>query len=860
MRAAMGAGVGGSGAAGAGLRMGGNGHDDARPEDDERSLGSGGEPDLTFQGFDPKLFKAEGEAIPLLRPVSQLWASLTRNLGPHEFRPKRAMRISVIAPFFRRDADFFRQWQLPKGNESRAQATAALVSLLFAGTAMGLTSGKHEENTRNQQSNAQHEDETGGAGAKPKAPKPLTRVSRYTFIPTGDEQDSHPMFQIGLEEIYNRRQTEVVALAVWLFVNDEMHSTSSLVAKVIGDTRALHDGARASAQLASQRDKAVGAETARHDKSGCGFADLTNNFEKNAGLQYKLIKGRDDLLRMLDLHSGRTSSQDGRPCVPDMAAHLNCAAGRRVFQGDSRTGCGGRHPLAPEFLFNGKTAAGLAFGLVGLDGENLDVCAEQLDPSQYWDADGYFRTPALERDCFWLCTSYEARTPFDLPLTRPLQGTVLPGNALMELFVEEQRRQAAQADGDEEEEEAAVDGNADGHAAYDQSVYNRLRSVMTQRDQYQRDMDALLSNSNCSYDQMMAGGLDVVGHNANPDESKGEANYTLRTVSMTERVTKETDRLWTRVVQPWQTRVEAELNAMQARIEKADRKAAQARRDAERAEEAEMRAAGVGEPETDPDEMEVDDADVSEADEGDTWAAYDERRAAFQTRLHRVKRDVVQYHARLLKSCFLSTKDAATLPAGYKAMHAGLEQGVKERGGTASMAFHGKGHALRHYDRMVYGALQEWLRQLFVDDCRVQGRDRRIMDEMYLTSFEMFHKNTFILVIASAKGCGKSVRAVRLMTILPVGWSTKNSGTTARSHANGNNSPANGTVVVCDEMISDLTPAECTEKMEAIKTIVGEREIEIERTRSVKTQDGTEQHVTYRIVTDHKQVYVVVSR
>ena len=68
---------------------------------------------------------------------------------------------------------------------------AALCSLLFAGMAKGFPSGKHEENTRNQQSQAQHDDETGGAGAKPKAPKPLARVTRYTYIPTGNEQDSH---------------------------------------------------------------------------------------------------------------------------------------------------------------------------------------------------------------------------------------------------------------------------------------------------------------------------------------------------------------------------------------------------------------------------------------------------------------------------------------------------------------------------------------------------------------------------------------------------------------------------------------------------------------------------------------------
>lgn len=198
-----------SAAAGVGLQMGGNGHD-------EDSLGSGGDPDLTFQGFEERLFKVEGPAIPLLRSVRELWTPLSGHLGPTDLRPKRAMRIGVISPFFRRDADFFRQWQLPKGHESRAQATAALVSLLFAGTAMGLMSGKHEEITRNQQSQAKQDDQTSGEGGRH---KPLSRVTRYTYIPTTNEQDSHPMFQIGLEELYSKDQTEVLALAVWLFVS-----------------------------------------------------------------------------------------------------------------------------------------------------------------------------------------------------------------------------------------------------------------------------------------------------------------------------------------------------------------------------------------------------------------------------------------------------------------------------------------------------------------------------------------------------------------------------------------------------------------------------------------------------------------
>ena len=192
------------------LPIGGASHD----PDGSESMGSGAQADLTFDGFDDRMFKVEGEPVPLLRSSGELWTALSGNLGPLEMRPKRAMRLGIISPFFRRDAEFFKQWQLPKGHESRAQATAALVSLLFAGTAMGLVSGKHEEKTRSQhQEAADQADAAAGGAGKKKATPQLSHVSRYTYIPAADEQDSHPMFQIGLEELYNEEQTEVLALA-----------------------------------------------------------------------------------------------------------------------------------------------------------------------------------------------------------------------------------------------------------------------------------------------------------------------------------------------------------------------------------------------------------------------------------------------------------------------------------------------------------------------------------------------------------------------------------------------------------------------------------------------------------------------
>lgn len=397
--------------------------------------------------------------------------------------------------------------------------------------------------------------------------------------------------------------------------------------------------------------------------------------------------------QMLDLHSGRTSGSPGRPCVPDLAKHINCSAGRRMLEGDSKTGCGGKHPIAPEFVLNAKTRNGLAFGAVHLDGTLMDVCEEQLNPSTYWRGDGYFDVPNIGIPCFWMCTSVETRTVFDLPLTRPLQGTVTPGKHLMDLFLEQEQRQKNAEAGHPDRE---VDSSK---LAVDQNAMNRLRSLATSRDEHQRKQDQLLRNSLISYDLMTpAAGAAISSGNVdfNPNATGDDANFTIRTVSMTKRVAKETDRIYTRVVQPWVSRTEKDLSEMARTLQE--------------------------------NEIPADDSE---------WDAYWTKRSDFNIRFYNVKKDLTQYHLRLLKTCFLSTKDSATLPAGYKSMYQGLEDGVRAHGGSASIAFNGgktgRGRQIMNKDRQVWGSLQEWLRNVFVDCCKIDGRDRRIMDEMCAT-------------------------------------------------------------------------------------------------------------------------------
>ena len=683
----------------AAAHAGADDRDDGRSDAGLSDGGSAGDAP-TYDGFDESILRHPEVSQPYLMPRDEQWKCI-ESLGPRDMRPKRAMRVIVPTEFFRRDAEFFRQWQLPKGCESRCRATAAIVSLLFAGTQMGFPSGMHEEKMRAQAQNDEQEQQQnagGGRNAGKAKATPITKVTRYTYAPQDVQTDSYPMFQIGIEDIYNDDLSEIIALGVWLFIFDETHSTSALMKRVVQNTQSLKTAKQVSAASASSRSKDASTEADRHGKAGFGFHALRDNFEGTVGLQYQQIATMENWQQMLDLHSGRTSAGPGRPCVPDLAKHINCPAGRRQLEGDNKTGCGGKHPMAPEFALNAKRTDGLLFGTVHADGSPMDVCEDQVTVSTYWRGDGYFNVPQIGIPCFWMCTSVETRTIFELPLTRPLQGTVCPGTELMRLFLEMERRQKNAEAGHPErpiyQHQLRIDQNA----------MNRLRSLATSRDEHQRKQDSLLRNSLISYDLMTPAASAALSNgdvDYNPNATGEEANYTIRTVSMTKKVAIESDRIYTKVIAPWLSRMEKELSEIARPLQ-----------------------------------------DDEVAPEDPRWNDYWKKRQTIDSRFYKVKRDLTQYHLRLLKTCFLSTKDSATLPAGYKAMFQGLEEGVRDHGGSASIAFnggkHSSGRQLMNKDRQVWGSLQEWLRHVFVDCCKIKGRDRRIMDEMYLHMFEMY--------------------------------------------------------------------------------------------------------------------------
>ena len=391
-------------------------------------------------------------------------------------------------------------------------------------------------------------------------------------------------------------------------------------------TRDLHKSQRAGAQAPDARDKAYSAETSRRDKSNMGFETIGQDLESTAGMQYLRVQNMDQLYKMYDLHSGKTSTASGCPRVTSLSKHFHCPSGRRKMDGDFKTGCGGKHPLSPEFMFNGKTEAGLAFGAADLNGAPLHVIPEQFAVRTYFDTEGYFHVPQLERTCCWVCTCPDMLTPFDMPLARPLQGTVVPGESLMKCFAEKELRK-------KNTDAGIATPHVDWHSlVLDQGMHNRMRSLATRKDEHLRKMDLMLANSLRSYDLMTQASSLTTGNSDvtfNPNASDDEANYVIKTLSMTTKISREVDRLYEYVVAPWIQQNTQDLNTSHRKLLEAN-------------------------------------IDPKVDNENGQVKAYFEERALFNRRHNAIKKDLTQYLLRLLKTCFLSAKDAATVPTGYR--------------------------------------------------------------------------------------------------------------------------------------------------------------------------------------------------
>ena len=850
------------------------------------------------------------------------WTPVTRrNLESQDlnnaFRPHRSMVLNFPIECWRQDATKFMHMQLHHNNEARCQASAQLASILFQGLVAGMRTG-----TACRNSGGENGGNERGGKAKSKAAETHARAS-YEFVREADNgvTDTLPGYQIGIEELYNSKCTEVVALRVWLFIIDPEHSTSALVRRVINDNEEL-----ANADCLARRSTTTAqTEAMRHTRFGCNPTQLldADNFKQHCGMTYRAIRHDQDMYRALKAHSGRTANATGVPFVPDIDAHINHPAARATIEGDPTRG--GMHPLCPEFVLNARRAqryvqtsdgqwemadgschadeemyGGLRFGLAQISGSTpgrpLDVHHRQLDPNSYFGVGteevnrGNFKLPQLSHNgtsvsnFFWICMGRQQRSIFEMPLPNPLRGSVSPGPHLVELFLQER--------GDQEARDRARVTLKNFYKMTDpdmrrKNVYEfELTSLIRLTQSATVIEDSLSSSPDCDrratlmqfrcmatrrdirVDEQMtemrdaASLYDQVGGNSAGDENRsvttGEFGGTVvRSVSATKVVANESNRVHDELVQPWRRRIERVIESMKVWLGAREQHLV----------DTELRH---------HDAMQVDDwFGLFEND-----AVWKERnqllnklRDAYHDAAHLVMRDLTRYHLQSLELCFESTHSSGTIPAGFRAMQNNLKKYVAALGGHAHMWYNAnaskadaENQRLQYADRSVWGHLMTFMRQIFVNDCAVEGRDVNAMYEIYFHMFEAYAAHGTLLVLIGEKGVGKSLQLKRVVGCMPDQWCSKNQSSTKKAGQHGGNDPSNGCIVVSEEALSDLIPNVADDRMEYWKVALTDRTYEREVSLRRDTDDSNRSKgigqfappcVTGKVVTDAFKGYIM---
>jgi hypothetical protein len=816
------------------------------PVDPIFNPGTGVNDTLTFQPFKYPTY-------------TDTWYDLSRNgLSPGDMRPCRAFALQVPTAFLQRDADAFTKMEMPVNHEDRAFAYAALIGALFQPIEQGWHTGTLARDQRGQ---------TNGAQEK----RPLESFERYENVPQGEPDKTLPAFQIGYEELPDDDETELLAVRIWLFVYDPTFSITEILVEMMKFEARVSDHSSINRGGSGGSKSAASEEASKRGRGSLSLWSVGYNVSQHAALMSQFITSDSNWRTVLQYYANKTTGNPkGCPVHDDYDALNAMDASDRMMVPDPSSRYGSLSPWAPEHLLNAKRPQTLGAGLGDLaTGAPLRVKYDRLDPGSYFDDDGNFRLPDSEEggSFFWLCTDRDARSVWQLPLPRPLQGSVTPGPNLITAFNQYEYdifKDKCKNDGSQCPSYSAwLNGNSGRDAA------GRLHSLALGLDSEQLErrkrLAAQLTPYNYALKQqgysLKAGeGNDVI------TKIKDADSYTIRTIPSTDTCTEQCNHMYHTIFTHWKGRAKA---ARLAVAKEAERAAKAARKSAEEQTKAHNDAANAHRLNT-------------EQPEG-----------------YNIRKEAFQYSARQLEGRFRSIKDRLSIPPGYQAMYDGLMAQVAKNGGTASMAYsfsegeasaasaaapaapaddangevsaervrqiaaemmYQRQKALPAKDRTVWGCLQEWLGAIFVDDCMIAGRDRGLMDHLYVHCFEPYTKNSrFILFFLAPRGTGKSKRVERMMAIMPKGWILKNGGSSAKAGMNGNHSPSNGCVVFYDEVDTDLTWATCDKRMEYWKQKLSSQSFEMERTVQISDNVHGDSHVTVRIVTDHRESDVCCS-
>ena len=99
---------------------------------------------------------------------------------------------------------------------------------------------------------------------------------------------------------------------------------------------------------------------------------------------------------------------------------------------------------------------------------------------------------------------------------------------------------------------------------------------------------------------------------------------------------------------------------------------------------------------------------------------------------HAAMKELAILHLSYMERAFTSKADRKSIPAGYKKLWDGFHQELDKMPNRSANIALGLGQEQVARDRTTFGHIWNWLGQFFEDDCFIDGRDWRLMQELFV--------------------------------------------------------------------------------------------------------------------------------
>ena len=705
--------------------------------------------------------------------MSGYWAPFS-NTGPFpdgvKCRPARVIDMGFVGAWQQasdaeRVCDMTAQTdQVARG---RTVATCALMGLLSVGMAKGLVaSPNHSELS---------EARRGDPEELSKAERKLNgKVKTYTYCPNAastdpvEREETAMMFSFVHIAMHNSKG-KYVGFKILMLIFDKGFSLDELVNKVMKENALIKRSGNINEMPEEQRTQKM----VQQNKLQRSQLD-DNNLEATAATQYKRICGNQDYLKFLINVGGGTAGQLGRPYYEDIGRDTPPGCTIHEFCKCPENEFGGRHPIGPTISHNHKRfvppsdeSPGVnvfTAGTLDARGKPVDLHESLIDPRKWYDEHGFFDPPQHVKDNGWchICHDPAVTNIMSAPLPHKMHGNVEPEECLLRIFWKRNKESNPILKKAVDKGLTTFEKNRDSVLA----LFHRMEDTL---DPEQQSLSrAVLETEMLSPDSL--------------DKSAAE-EATLERRAYGKASTDKGEKWVLSVRQPLRD-ISIEQEKVHAMVNDDDKQT-----------RLEIRTA---------------DYDLGQAGQEvqyDAPAAMRKRRAAHAE----ATRAAIKLGLQRFAHTYGRAKCIDSIPPGYyDVAKKGLDAAVKEAGeigkrraarssnlgrvvdpddpnaliGTANIG-QAHGQSLVATDLTPFGHHRAFLMRLFSSGVQIAGRDVKLMLECHVHAFEPFQEVSFFLMLCGGPGSGKSMRAKRMMALLPEGWVKGSGGGSAKAGMNG---------------------------------------------------------------------------